>query len=65
MQEVICMKWGTRYASEYVNKIYGMVMRNTNRPTRLTCFTDDTTGIRPEVNCLPLPEIELREDIAC
>ena len=64
MQEVICMKWGTRYGSEYVNKIYGMVMRNTNRPTRLTCFTDDTTGIRPEVNCLPLPEIELRDDIA-
>ncbi len=28
-QTVICMKWGTRYGPDYVNRLYSMVMRNT------------------------------------
>ena len=26
---VICMKWGTKYGSEYVNRLYNMVKRHT------------------------------------
>ena len=25
---VVCMKWGTRYGPEWVNRLYGMVRRN-------------------------------------
>ena len=25
----VCMKWGTRYGPEWVNRLYGMVERNT------------------------------------
>ena len=28
VKQVLCIKWGTRYGAEYVNRIYGMVSRN-------------------------------------
>ena len=56
---VVCMKWGTLYGPEWVNKLYGMVSRNTMWTIRFVCLTDDPTGIRPEVECLPLPPIDL------
>ncbi len=52
---VLCIKWGTMYGPEYVNVMYGMVARNLSGPFKLVCFTDDREGIRPEVECLPLP----------
>ncbi len=54
---VVCMKWGTRYGPEWVNRLYGMVSRSTTWDVRFVCFTDDATGIRGEVECQPLPEV--------
>lgn len=54
----MCMKWGARYGPEYVNRLYGMVGRNTSWTIRFVCFTDDSRGIRPEVECKPLPEVK-------
>ncbi|NBB80846.1 MAG: glycosyl transferase [Verrucomicrobia bacterium] len=54
---VLCMKWGDMYGPEYVNVLYGMVSRNLSYSFRLICFTDDETGVRPEVECFPLPEL--------
>jgi hypothetical protein len=51
------MKWGSRYGPEYVNRIHGMVKRNTTPPFRVICMTDDPRGIHPEVLCLGLPEL--------
>lgn len=64
MQTVICMKWGTRYGPEFVNRLWQAVERNTERPTRLVCLTDDKNGIDPAVQCHPIPEIDLPEDLA-
>ena len=58
-QTVICMKWGTRYGPDYVNRLYSMVQRHTKRPTRLVCYTDDTSGIAAGVETFPLPHIVL------
>jgi hypothetical protein len=52
------MKWGTRYGPEWVNRLYGMVERNTTWDIRFVCFTDDATGVRAEVECRPLPKVE-------
>ena len=46
-QTVICIKWGTRYGADYVNRLASMIRRNTARPTRLICFTDDAKRHRP------------------
>lgn len=51
------MKWGTVYGPEYVNIMWAMCRRNITGDFTLICFTDDTTGIRPEVKCLPLPSL--------
>ena len=64
MQTIICMKWGERYSAEFVNRLWRSIQRNTNRPTRLVCFTDDTTHIDPSVTCYPLPDVNLPEDLA-
>ena len=57
MRQVVCVKWGTGYGPEYVNRLYGMVARHVTPPFRLVCLTDDRTGIRPEVECFDLPEL--------
>ena len=56
---IVCMKWGTQYGPEYVNRLYGMAARRTKRPFRLVCLTDDETGLRPEVERHPIPTIPL------
>jgi len=54
---IVCMKWGDRYGAFWVNRLYGMVKRNTSFNVRFVCFTDNAEGIRPEVECQPLPEV--------
>jgi len=56
-QTVICIKWGTRYGADYVNRLASMIRRHTRRPTRLVCFTEDPRGIDPGVEVAPLPPI--------
>ena len=56
---VICMKWGTKYGPEYVNRLYRGVTRHLNRPHRFVCFTDDAAGIDPGVEVMPLPDLGL------
>ncbi|MGQ0671376.1 MAG: hypothetical protein ACT4N2_00645 [Hyphomicrobium sp.] len=56
---VVCMKWGTLYGPEWVNRLYAMVVRNTTWTVRFVCFTDDATGLRAEVEARPIPTIKL------
>jgi hypothetical protein len=53
------MKWGTLYGADYVNKLYYSVRRNVTGDLRFVCFTDDVTGIVPQVETMPLPKIDL------
>lgn len=60
---VICMKWGTKYPAEYVNRLYNMVSRNLTLDFQMVCLTDDETGIVPEVKCYPIPELSLTSNL--
>lgn len=62
-QTVLCLKWGTKYGSDYVNRLYSMVSRNTSRPLRFVCIADDPAGIRPEVEIKVMPEFDLPESL--
>jgi hypothetical protein len=55
MVNIICMKWGTRYGPEYVNHLANMVRRHLTRPHRFVCFTDDSSGLNPNVEFRPMP----------
>ncbi|HEX9562929.1 MAG TPA: hypothetical protein VF981_03130 [Gemmatimonadaceae bacterium] len=56
---VICMKWGSLYGPEYVNHLRSGVARHLHRPHRFVCFTDESSGLSPDVEALPLPELGL------
>ena len=53
---VVCMKWGTYYGPEYVNRLHAGVHAHLSRPFRFVCFTDDATGLVPDVEARPLPD---------
>ncbi len=57
MKQVICVKWGTAYGADYVNRLYGMLRRHVTGDFRLVCLTDNKEGIRPEVDAYDLPEL--------
>ena len=56
---ILCMKWGTKYGPEYINRLYAMVRRHLRGDFRFVCLTDRSDGIRAEVQCLPIPDLAL------
>lgn len=60
---ILCMKWGTKYGPEYVNRLYAMVRRNLKGDFRFVCLTDDGSGIRSEVDCFPIPDLKLPDGL--
>lgn len=60
---IICMKWGDKFPAEYVNRLFGMVSRNLCVPFRFVCFTENSAGIRDEVEIQNLPELDLASEL--
>ena len=52
---VLCLKHGTKYSSDYVNKLYNMVKRYCTLNVEVVCLTDDSKGIDTNVTIIPLP----------
>lgn len=53
---VLCLKWGTYYGPEYVNRLYAGVKRNLKRPFRFVCVTDRPEGLTEGIDAVPMPE---------
>ena len=56
---VLCMKQGTKYPADYVNRLYSMVARNMQRKFRFICLTEDSQGLAEQVESFPLPELSV------
>jgi len=56
MLNVICVKWGDRYSSKYVNRLRYMVQRNLNVEHRFLCLTEDVSGIEPDIETISIPK---------
>lgn len=54
---VCCLKYGTKYSAEYVNKLYRMVQGNLTLEHEFVCFTENPNGISDEIRIEPLPKI--------
>jgi hypothetical protein len=52
---LLCLKHGTKYSPDYVNKLYNMVKRNCTVEFEFVCLTDDPTGLDPHIKTIPLP----------
>lgn len=55
MLNVICLKHGSKYGPEYVNKLYNMIQRHLTVPHRVICFTDNPLELNPAIEIRPLP----------
>lgn len=53
---VACVKHGTKYGPEYVNRLYAMVRRALPGNWRFVCLTDDPQGIRDEVGIIDISD---------
>ena len=60
---IICMKWGKKYDSSYVNKLFNMVSRNLDRDFRFICLTDDNSGFLNSIESFDLPKLNLPDGI--
>lgn len=56
----VCLKWGTKYSAEFVNKLYGMIRRH-YPAAELYCMTEDPSGINERVRIIPLPDDNLEK----
>lgn len=63
-QNFICVKWGTKYPAEEVNALFSGVKRNTEKPARFFCLTDDPVGLASDVEILSLEETPLQIQIS-
>ena len=56
---VVCLKWGTKYGPEYVNRLSRAVRRHVrnrlDHSYQFWCFTDDARGIDADVRIHDLP----------
>lgn len=53
------MKWGERYPSDYVNRLYRAVTQHLRLGHRFVCFTDCAVGLDPGIEHRPIPAIPL------
>lgn len=54
MYNVVCLKYGTKYNSDYVNKLFSGVKRNTTLEFKFHCFTEDSDGVNKDIIIHPL-----------
>lgn len=52
---VVCLKHGTKYGPEYVNKLHSMILRHLTVPHRFVCFTDNEQGLNADIEVRTLP----------
>ena len=56
---ILTLKWGDKYGPEYANRLYAGVRRHLGVDFRLLCFTDDRSGLQPEIEAHPIPDFDV------
>ena len=53
---VICVKWGDKFTSEHVNRLYRMAKKNISLPFTFHCYTENPIDLVDEIRVIPLDE---------
>ncbi|NDV51938.1 glycosyl transferase [Yangia sp. PrR003] len=61
---IFCIKWGTAFGPEYVNRLYSGVRRHMDRPVRFFCMTEHAEGLHPDIEIIDLPVEPFAEPMA-
>ena len=56
----ICLKWGTKYGPEYVNRLYSSIKRFYSGPCTLYCFTDSSVDLADGIVVKDISELRTR-----
>lgn len=56
---IVCLKWGQKYPSQYVNTLFNMCRRHSTVPFNFVCLTESPLNLSPEIIIKPLPRINL------
>ena len=51
---VVCVKFGTKYGADYVNKLYFGVKKHLSNTHTFSCFTEDPTGLDSAILIQPM-----------
>ena len=51
---VVCVKYGTKYGADYVNKLHAGIKRHLSLEHTFACFTEDATDLHKDIKVLPL-----------
>ena len=54
----LCIKWGNKYTSDYVNNLHGMVKRNYSKRFKFICYTDEPEGINKGITTRSIPKVD-------
>ena len=60
---VICLKWGTRYNADYINRLYRAVGRNLSAPFCFVCWTDDDAGLEAAIEARNIEELTFTPEL--
>ena len=55
--KINCLKWGTKYNSDYVNRTYGGLLKHCQVPFHFVCYTDDAKGISSKIETKNIKEL--------
>lgn len=55
----ICVKWGNKYSSQEVNRLFNSIKKKSTKQCRFFCMTDDHKGLDKSIEILSLPDSPL------
>lgn len=55
---VVCVKHGTKYPADYVNRLYNMVRRHLPGNWRFICLTDDASGLDEPIQAIDISGVK-------
>lgn len=56
---VVCVKWGEKFAPDYVNVLYGAVCAHLAPPFRFVCMTEQAAGLDEGIEVIDFPEFSV------
>lgn len=59
-KNVLVLKHGEKYSSEYVNKMYRMVKQNLSYEFNFFCITENPADLDPNIIVIPLPHVPVK-----
>ena len=57
MNKINCLKWGTKYNSDYVNRTYGGLLKHCHESFHFVCYTDNPKGIFSKIETRDIEEL--------